>query len=299
MTRNRRRKTAIREQQRSTGCSYLVARRQNTRPTVSPPAAAAATSPVERVNIRPPLSAWTRPLYCRWWANIEEQHGPLMALSISQGEGWGELDDLARAVAGALQNRPADERGLWIHMSGSRYIVTRRDHLVDIAAKLDQAGALSRLIVRSVPEAASCSHASCRRRRGESPTASRPASHPKLTASGAAHLPFAPTLGLNEVLEREPRLNYFGFGVYNQRHKAAQERQQELQSGREELRRREHHHSIFAGRCQVVHSPLDTAQKHTNFLMAPRHQLTRSFPGRRPAGAGGRRSPTGRLLLEQ
>jgi hypothetical protein len=246
MTKDRRRKAAIREQQRSTGCSYLEVRRQDTRLTASPPAADTAINPVERVNILPPLSNWTRPLYCRWWADLQEQHGPLIALHINQGEGWWELDDLAREVAGALQDQPADERGLWVHMWDLRYTVTKGGHLADIAAKLEEAGALSRLTVRSVPEASSCSHASCRRRRGEPPQARRPEAAARRAAGithhgGTARLPFTPGLSLNEVMEKEPRLNYFGFGVYNERNTTTQQRQQKLQSGRDELRCREHH----------------------------------------------------------
>jgi hypothetical protein len=164
MTKNRRLKSEIRAQQASTGASYLVARRQITDPATTPSAATAEA--VGRVTVHPPLTAWTVPKRCRWLANLQEQHGPLIALSISPGDGWWTLDDLAREVAGALHDRPSAERGLWLGMH-RRYTITKQEHLKGVAAKLDAAGALPRLTVRSLPDATTCTHVTCRRRRGE------------------------------------------------------------------------------------------------------------------------------------
>jgi hypothetical protein len=80
MTSNRRRKAETRAHQAATGVPYMVARRQITEltPVATPPVAATA-----RVNILPPLAGWTRPHSCQWWAKTSEQHGPLIALTIS------------------------------------------------------------------------------------------------------------------------------------------------------------------------------------------------------------------------
>ncbi|MFF0366381.1 hypothetical protein [Micromonospora sp. NPDC005087] len=65
MTRNRRRKMEIRAQQASTGVPYLEAMRQTLSPTT-----AATPAPVSpQVELRPPLAAWRRPVYCRYWAD--------------------------------------------------------------------------------------------------------------------------------------------------------------------------------------------------------------------------------------
>lgn len=89
--------------------------------------------------------------------------------------------------------------------------MTKREHLDGIAAVLDAAGALSRLTVRSVPNAAHCEHASCRRRRGEPPA-------PRMVRSRLDHRPsgvdFGPLLSLAEVMEQHPQLNTFGIGVF-------------------------------------------------------------------------------------
>lgn len=207
MTRNRRRKTAIRAHQAETGSRYMVARRQLAEPTS--PASAPVAEPPAGVEILPPLAAWNRPHDCRWWAETTAAHGPLMALTISRGDRWWELDDLAREVAGALQDRPTQERGLWINHG--RYYVTKREHLPGIAAALDAAGALSRLTVRAVPDAAHCEHANCRRRRGEPPVQ-------RAESAGPAEAPpavvFGPMPSLAEIMEQHRLLSYFGFGVF-------------------------------------------------------------------------------------
>lgn len=188
MTSNRRRKTETRAHQAAAGVPYLVARRQLTEQT---PLAAPPTAATARVDILPPLQSWTRPYSCQWWATTSEQHGPLIALTISRGDRWWELDDMAREVAGALQDRPTAERGLWIGFG--RYTVTKREYLNGIVTALDSAGALSRLTVRSVPDAARCEHASCRRRRGEPPIPAQSRSRP--SPSRPAPL-LGPTLSL-------------------------------------------------------------------------------------------------------
>lgn len=182
MTRNRRRKTAIRARQAETGTPYLVARRQLAEP--APAAPSPAAEPPIGVEVLPPLAAWTRPRDCRWWAETIAAHGPLMAVTISGTDCWWELDDLAREAAGALQDRPAQERGLWVNRG--RYYVTKREHLSGIAAALDAAGALPRLTVRAVPDAAHCEHASCRRRRREPSASVMPSTH---RASGSTSQP--------------------------------------------------------------------------------------------------------------
>jgi hypothetical protein len=80
MTRNRRRKIAIRIRQAALDVSYMVARRLITGST-GDPAAGQATAKVE---VLPPLSAWTRPNFCQWWVDTANQHGPLTALTISR-----------------------------------------------------------------------------------------------------------------------------------------------------------------------------------------------------------------------
>jgi hypothetical protein len=224
MTSNRRRKAETRAHQAATGVPYMVARRQITEPTpvATPPVAATA-----RVNILPPLAVWTRPHSCQWWAKTSEQHGPLIALTISRGDRWWELDDLARDVAGALQDRPTEERGLWIGFG--RYAVTRREHLDGIVAALAAADALSRLKVRSVPDAARCEHASCRRRRGERPIPAQSRSRPSPSRPAAL---LAPTLSLADVMQQHPQLNSFGIGVYEPRRKTPERRRAELADGR-------------------------------------------------------------------
>ncbi|WP_162907959.1 hypothetical protein, partial [Allorhizocola rhizosphaerae] len=164
MTRDRRRKAEIRAHQATSGTSYSVASRQITAPIPPIPPSA---PPVE-VEILPPLPGWSRPLSCRWWASMIEEHGPLIAVAVSRGDRWWALDDLAREAAGALQDQPTEERGLWVHVDG-RFAVTRREHLEGIAAALAAAGASSRLMVRAVPDPVNCEHASCRRRRGQPP----------------------------------------------------------------------------------------------------------------------------------
>jgi hypothetical protein len=227
MTSDRRRKAETRAHQAATGVPYMVARRQLTEqtPVSTPPVAATA-----RVDILPPLQGWTRPRSCQWWAKTSEQHGPLIALRISRGDRWWELDDLAREVAGALQDRPTEERGLWIGFGG--YTVTKREHLDGIVAALDAAGALSRLTVRSVPDAARCEHASCRRRRGEPPIPAHSTSRP--SPSRPAPL-LGPTLSLATVMQQHTQLNSFGIGVYEPRRKTPEQRQAELADEREAL----------------------------------------------------------------
>ena len=129
--------------------------------------------------------------------------------------------------------RPARERGLWI--GHGRYYVTKREHLAGIAAALEAAGALRRLTVRAVPDAARCEHTSCRRRRGVPPVertvAPRPAAPPSVV--------FGPMLSLAEVMEEHPLLTYSGFGVSWRRGRTPEERRAELADGRARLSRRE------------------------------------------------------------
>lgn len=138
MTRNRRRKAVIRIRQAALGVSYMVARRLITESTGGPSTGQATA----KLEVLPPLSDWTRPNSCQLWADTAMQHGPQIALTISRGDQWWKLDDLAREVAGALQEQHAEQRGLWIHVG--RYVVTKREHLDGIAAVLDAAGALAR-----------------------------------------------------------------------------------------------------------------------------------------------------------
>ena len=83
MTRNRRQKAAIRERQAATNTRYMEARREvaNSRALSVP----TAHEPASQVVVRSPLSAWNRPTQCRFWAQLQEQHGPLIALTISRG----------------------------------------------------------------------------------------------------------------------------------------------------------------------------------------------------------------------
>ncbi|MEV0045555.1 SAM-dependent methyltransferase [Nocardia rhamnosiphila] len=180
MTKDRRRKAEIRAHKAETGAAYLVARRQlEVLESGSPDSTDSVPTGVE---ILPPLKGWTRPSYCRFWTDTAAEHGPLMMVAVSPGPRWWELDDLVRDAAG--QNRPAEQRDLWISFGGG-LLVTTREHLPAIAAALDAEGALLRLVVRAVPDAAHCDHATCRRRRGEPPVPRKtpaPVAAPRTTA---------------------------------------------------------------------------------------------------------------------
>ncbi|PWR07358.1 hypothetical protein DKT69_34905 [Micromonospora sicca] len=213
----------IRAQQASTGVPYLEAMRQALSPTTAP--TPAPVSP--QVELRPPLAAWRRPVYCRYWADLIARHGELIALTISDGDGWWGLDDLARGVAGALQERPAGERGAWIGIGGG-YKATKREHLAGIAAALDGADALRRLTVRVLPDPAVCEHPSCRRRRGEPPIEKTGAGDPPARpAAPRGVMTLGPSLSLAEVMEAHPTLGYAGFRVFDSR-LSREERDQQL-----------------------------------------------------------------------
>lgn len=233
MTSNRRGKAAIRARQTATGVPYMVARRQV---AGSIPVATSVGEVAARVDILPPLSDWNRPRSCQFWAETAARNGPLIALTISQGNRWWELDDLARGVAGALQSRPTEERGLWMMGLHSRYIVTKREHLDGIAAALDAAGELSRLTVRAMPDAARCEHTSCQRRRGEPPIPGKVTSRP---SASRPRLALGRTSSLAEVMERHPQLTSFGIGTFNTGSKTTEQRLFELADGRTQLVDRE------------------------------------------------------------
>ncbi|HEY0637619.1 MAG TPA: hypothetical protein VGD67_08225 [Pseudonocardiaceae bacterium] len=236
MTKNRRLKNQIRALQKSTGTSYMVARRE----LAGGVSGSAPTGDDGRppMALRPPLAVWERPSMCRFWEDLQEGHGPLIALKISlTGGGWWGLDDLAREVAGALQDdRPANQRGLWLGVG--RYNVTKQEHLAGIVAALDGAGAVHRLTVRSMPDGANCTHASCRRRRGQPPVSAqgRPdRGAPVPIARAGIHLPVT-GLSLREVMDVHPQLNSHGFGVFNGQGMTAEQRREKLSQGRDELR---------------------------------------------------------------
>jgi hypothetical protein len=117
--------------------------------------------------------------------------------------------------------------------------VTKREYLDGIAAVLDAADALSRLTVRSVPDAAHCEHASCRRRRGEPPAPRAPRAVRSRSDHRASGAVLGPALSLAEVMDQHPQLNTFGLGVFAPLRKTAGQRAAELASGREELAERE------------------------------------------------------------
>ncbi|MCX0273698.1 SAM-dependent methyltransferase [Nocardia zapadnayensis] len=129
MTKDRRRKAEIRAHKAETGAAYLVARRQlEVLESGSPDSTDSVPTGVE---ILPPLKGWTRPSYCRFWTDTAAKHGPLMMVAVSPGPRWWELDDLVRDAAG--QNRPAEQRDLWISFGGGLFVTTR-EHLPAIAA---------------------------------------------------------------------------------------------------------------------------------------------------------------------
>jgi hypothetical protein len=243
MTRNRRSKAAIRERQAATNTRYMVARREVANSEALP--VPTADDPVSHVFIGSPLAAWNRPIQCQFWARLQEEHGPLIALTISRGNRWWELDDLAREVAGALQDdRPAQERGLWL--GAGQYTVTKREHLAGIVAALDAAGELPRLTVRSVPDAATCGHPSCRRRRGEPPLVPADRRAARVNAAEGPRAgarqgtrQAASLLSLRAVMEQQPQLTSFGFGVFEGGRKTAEQRREELERGRDDLFRSE------------------------------------------------------------
>jgi hypothetical protein len=87
---------------------------------------------------------------CHQLAKDQREHGELIAIRITRGPRWSELDDLARAQAGALQEN-RQPGSVWLQHG--RWIFTKREHLDGIAAALANAGALDRLEVRHVPVA--------------------------------------------------------------------------------------------------------------------------------------------------
>lgn len=231
VTKNRRHKAAIRARTVETGAAYMVARRQLDTPEPSAPASTDAVP--AGVEILPPLKDWTRPSYCRFWAEKAAEHGPLTAVVVSSGPRWSELDDLVRDAAG--QNRPTEQRDLWISFGG-RFFVTKREHLPAIAAALDAEDALSRLVVRAVPDAAHCDHPTCRRRRGEPPVP--PKAPPRIVAPRTSTV-FGPMLGLAEAMEQHPELSYAGIGIDRQRAHTPAGRRAELARERMSLVERE------------------------------------------------------------
>ncbi|WP_218023377.1 hypothetical protein [Nocardia altamirensis] len=155
-----------------------------------------------------------------------------MVVNVSSGARWWDLDDLVRGVAGATQDRPPEERDLWINLGGSSYFVTKREHLPGMAEVLAAAGALSRLTVRAVPDAAHCEHRSCRRRRGE-PAEPGPAK-PRRPAVRPS-VEHAPMLGLAEVMQLHPHLTYFGVGAYRRSGQTPAQWNAEVAEGRTQL----------------------------------------------------------------
>lgn len=226
MTRNLRRKNKIKQQQTIAGVRYLEASRQ---------IAASTVGAENRVVVGPALAHWLRPKQCLFWERLQAEHGEIIALRIGSGPDWWDLDDRARAVAGALQSRPPYKRGLWLGLH--RHTVTRRTYLAGIVEQLDQAGALDRLEVREVPDASACNHISCRRRRGlpASPGSTPEASPATPTSAPAPAGPRAPMTAFEVILEREPSLNRAGFGVHHGRKVSAEQRARDLDAGRREL----------------------------------------------------------------
>jgi hypothetical protein len=226
VTKNRRAKTKIRQHQAATGTRYTEARRH-----VATPAPDAA----DQVVVLPPRADWRRPKDCSLWEQLQREHGPLIGLRIAEGPRWWELDDLARTAAGALQDRPSEQRGLWLGVWPG-YSVTRRQYLPGIAANLARAQALDRLEVREIPTAADCSHASCRRRRGL-PALPRTAQGPAPECV-VESLPFRePVVAFAGVLEQHPTLNRHGFGFDQGR--SPDERRREIERHRQDLIARE------------------------------------------------------------
>jgi hypothetical protein len=226
VTRNLRRKNKIKQQQTIAGVRYLEASRQIAAPT---------TGAENRVAVQPALTDWLRPKQCLFWEQLQAEHGELIALRIGSGPDWWDLDDRARAVAGALQSRPPHKRGLWLGLH--RHTLTRRTYLAGIVEQLDQAGALDRLEVREVPDASACHHATCWRRRGlPAPPHSTPEASPATPTSAPVQTkPRAPMAAFEVILEREPSLNRAGFGVHHGQRVSAEQRARDLDAGRHDL----------------------------------------------------------------
>lgn len=235
MTRNRRTKAKIRRLQAESDVPYSVARRRFD-------TAAADITILNPTDLLPPLKAWTASSYCDLWTKTTAEHGPLMAVRVSAGPDWWVLDDVVRAACGALQDRPLEERDLWISLVPGSYSVTKREHLPAVRDGLRAAGALSRLTVRAIPDGAHCNHARCRRRRGE-PAARRPAISPPFTPVVDSSS-LGPLRTLAEVMEQHPELSYFGIGVYSQARLAPAERRAELAAQRHTLT--EHETAVMA-----------------------------------------------------
>jgi hypothetical protein len=103
-------------QQTATGTSYVEAHRQITAP-------AAATA--EKVIVQPSRADWQRAKQCASGGTAGRARAADRAADQPRPQ-WSELDDLARAATGALQNRPPEQRGLWLSV-WPRCSVTRRE----------------------------------------------------------------------------------------------------------------------------------------------------------------------------
>lgn len=224
MTSNRRAKTKIRRLQTESDIPYSVARRRLST------TAADIESP-DPTELLPPLKAWTTWSYCNLWTKNTAEHGPLMAVRVSEGPDWSVLDDIVRAACGALQDRPLEERDLWIAMVPGSYSVTKRDHLPAVLEGMRAAGALSRLTVRSIPDGAHCDHARCRRRRGE-PITPRPVPP---SAPAIDSMSLGPLRTLAEVMEQHPELSHYGIGVFYQPGRTPDQRRAEVAEQRRTL----------------------------------------------------------------
>jgi hypothetical protein len=123
------------------------------------------TAVVGQIQVKPPLVDWTRPRSCRWWAATETRYGAVMAVQVAGANvrpDWNDLDDVARAVAGALQENRHPE-SLWISMTSGRWSVTKAEHLPAMVTAMAERQQLDRLLVRRAPDWRNCGHKRCSR----------------------------------------------------------------------------------------------------------------------------------------
>lgn len=117
--------------------------------------------------ISPPMARWAgRALTCSNFREQELKHGELIAVRISQGEKWWEIDDFLREPLGQIQEKPRDPN---VYFCGfGRWHIIQLANLPKVVDHLEKRGVLDRLMVREVVDPAGCTHRRCRELNSES-----------------------------------------------------------------------------------------------------------------------------------
>lgn len=118
------------------------------------------------LDIDPPLRAWTRAKACRLIAETQREHGEVVAVRITGGDRWWELDDIMRQACGHSGNV------LFVRAQGWVWIT--HECLDAVVTALARVHALARLRARQLPIAVECEHPMCGRRARNSPKKSPP-----------------------------------------------------------------------------------------------------------------------------